>query len=169
MKTGLEKMITYLEKMYIYGKAQDNPDPSGVVDGIKMQLDYARSLLAEEIKDCPCADYKEIRNNLIQSQKPVADKGLIEDLNDLITPENLPLTVEVLSAKIKIAISRYTPEESLAELLIKSVGGNAGFHVHQWEDKTWEIECAAHIFKGLTYLEAESKAREYLNGLPDAK
>ena len=59
--------------------------------------------------------------------------------------------------------------ESLAELCIKREGGNSGFHVHQWEDVFWSIEFSAKVFKGKTYSEAESKAREYLSGLPDAK
>ena len=61
-----------------------------------------------------------------------------------------------------------SPKESLAERLIKAAGGNAGFHIHQWEDRTWELECAAHIFKGSTYAICEAKAVAYLNSLPDS-
>lgn len=108
--------------------------------------------------------------------KPTAPAGLVEELNSHLlrakTLEDQDGTMVYL-APIKEILSRYSaePVESLAVLMIKQAGGNAGFHMHEWIDEqgisTWEIECATKRVKGNTAAECEAKAKAYLSGLPD--
>ena len=162
-KTGLQKLMDW--------------HSSAVTNDLyehEMFYDKARTLLAEE-----------------QAQKPTADKGLVEELDKLLLgwPNELDCVKRgqdfayqltkwscEIPIKVKEILSRYKPVEplaveSLAERMIKVAGGNAGFHVHEWEQKDdkafWEIESATRRFTGKTYSEAESKAREWLEKQED--
>jgi len=163
-------------------------------------LDKTRQLLSEEQAQKPTADkglveeladlehkrwsgwqtwcHKILRENCPSSALEKVldrwDKQIATDYKDLSEREKDMDRKEAMKS-LEI-ISRYQPVEplaveSLAERMIKVAGGNAGFHVHEWEQKDdkaiWEIESASRRFTGKTYAEAEQKAREWLEKQED--
>ena len=112
---------------------------------------------------CKCG-YEEFfhtfANRLHTALKPVGKMWQKENGK----PNTFPDTVGVVEWMVK----RYTPVESLAEL-----AWDKGYSPTYSKDLNGHLivlrqdTCMKKGFTGKSYIEAEAKAREFLNGLPD--
>lgn len=113
-----------------------------------------------------------------QAKKPTADKGLVEELTALLNNHIAGTSAEFhrgigwMKAKVCEILSRYKPPESVAELadknqwILEISGPGTGY---QWVFHLINGDSCEKEFCAKTYAEAESKARSYLDSLPDKK
>ena len=104
-------------------------------------------------------------------QKPVADKGLINEIETICDTYELSANanVQIIMSILREAISKYRPRESLVELACKK-----GYAITwmDYDEGNWNIfiEASPHteqLFQSKTYSESEQKAREFLQGIKD--
>ena len=174
-KSGLEKMEEWLEEQLKIVKNEAGKNSDYVI-ALNRAFNKARSLLAKE-----------------QLIKPPADEGIAEILKEqhhyswVRSNESLLLIQreqgetrmanhfeECLINAIERARSRHKPQGPLAELAdrkgwdCQSTGPAFGPQFKEaWNIFMSNPMAQTREFNGKTYAEAESKARKYLEGLPD--
>lgn len=159
--TAIQEMAQFLENEVKEAKRRNS-----CYMKIRGFLDKARSLAEKEAKSKPpCkVDPSFLCDNL------TADGGLIEELKSLCK-NNIDGVVS--TDALTELYSRYTPaekQEPLAVAMAKRIKHNK--HLRFCVEIILYNQFAGTaewVAKGATMQEAESKAREYLNGLPDKK
>jgi hypothetical protein len=143
--------------------------------------------MSEDANCMVCTGY----SRFSRKQKPEAPAGLVEEVNniqdydagllndygagkigwwqDYIRSE-LERCNYYWREKIDSIISRHKPQEPLAVLADRKGITAIGYRQTNTSGKcveSWGAKIGPSVFYGKTYAEAESKARQYLEGLPD--
>ena len=128
------------------------------------------------IISCPYC-FKPVLNDV----KPLADKGLVEELKKWCKDRNscteFSVGQDFAKDDVLYIISRYSPQESIAELADRK-GYYISRQMNRFKDTKaeWIInlepsayEYSPKWFAEIAYTDCEAKARQYLEGLPDRK
>jgi len=116
-----------------------------------------------------------------EQSRPLADKGLVEELKKWCKDRNscteFSAGQDFAKDDVLYIISRYSPQESIAELADRK-GYYISRQMNRFKDTKaeWIInlepsayEYSPKWFAEIAYTDCEAKARQYLEGLPDRK